>query len=84
MDTNGYPVYFANELSDYMAKSGISGVSSFGFGGTNARGDLWGRCGKGARKTEMLDTGAWVLQRQLFYDRVFHYGHPGGLGLVGV
>ncbi|CAK9101811.1 Phenolphthiocerol/phthiocerol polyketide synthase subunit C ((Phenol)carboxyphthiodiolenone synthase subunit C) (Beta-ketoacyl-acyl-carrier-protein synthase I) (Phthiocerol synthesis polyketide synthase type I PpsC) [Durusdinium trenchii] len=77
MDTNGYPVYFANELSDYGVKSGISGVSSFGFGGTNARGDLWGRCVKGAKKTELLDTGVWVLQRQLFYDRVFHYGHPG-------
>ena len=25
---------------------GISGVSSFGFGGTNARGDLWGRCSR--------------------------------------
>lgn len=77
MDTNGYPVYFANELSDYGVKSGISGVSSFGFGGTNARGDLWGRCSRGARCTELLDTGAWVLQRQLFYDRVFHYGNPG-------
>lgn len=77
MDTNGYPVYFANELSDYGVKSGISGVSSFGFGGTNARGDLWGRCSRGARRTELLDTGAWVLQRQLFYDRVFHYGNPG-------
>ena len=65
-------------------KSGISGVSSFGFGGTNARGDLWGRCVKGAKKTELLDTGVWVLQRQLFYDRVFHYGHPGEMsGPVG-
>lgn len=77
MDTNGYPVYFANELSDYGSKSGISGVSSFGFGGTNARGDLWGRAIRGSRTTELLDTGEWVVRRQLFYDRVFHYGHPG-------
>jgi len=77
MDTAGYPVYFNNELSDTSANAGISGVSSFGFGGTNARGDLWARCTRGARKTTELDTGEWIKQRHLFFDRVFHYGKPG-------
>jgi len=77
MDTNGYPVYFADELQDYGSKTGISGVSSFGFGGTNARGDLWARCRRGFRTTWQLDTGEWVRQRHLYFDRIFHYGRPG-------
>eukprot|EP00930_Biecheleria_cincta_P018480 TRINITY_DN14388_c3_g1_i2.p1 TRINITY_DN14388_c3_g1~~TRINITY_DN14388_c3_g1_i2.p1 ORF type:complete len:1233 (-),score=231.02 TRINITY_DN14388_c3_g1_i2:95-3766(-) len=77
MDTNGYPVYFADALSDFGQKTGISGVSSFGFGGTNARGDLWARCTKGARATRELDTGDYIKQRHLYFDRIFHYGSPG-------
>lgn len=77
MDVNGYPVYFESELSDYGGNNGISGVSSFGFGGTNARGDLWGRSLRGARATLKVGTLKWLEQRSMTYHRVFHYGAPG-------
>jgi len=47
LDVQGYPVYFETEGMDFGANSGLTGVSSFGFGGTNARADVWGhaQCG---------------------------------------
>jgi len=51
MDTHAYPVQFPDEWSDFSINSGYAGVSSFGFGGTNARGDVWARCMIGPRKT---------------------------------
>lgn len=77
MDTNGYPVYFENEITDYGSKTGISGVSSFGFGGTNARADIWGRCQRGANATTELNSGEWLERRHIFFQRVYHYGTPG-------
>jgi len=77
MDVNGYPVYFETETSDYMEATGVSGVSSFGFGGTNARGDLWARCRRGARATAELSTSKWLEDRSMLYQRLFHYGAPG-------
>ncbi|CAJ1327146.1 unnamed protein product [Effrenium voratum] len=49
LDVAGYPVYFESELIDYGSNSGLTGVSSFGFGGTNARADVWGHATKGHR-----------------------------------
>lgn len=49
LDVAGYPVYFESELLDYGNNSGLTGVSSFGFGGTNARADVWGHATKGHR-----------------------------------
>eukprot|EP00439_Symbiodinium_sp_Y106_P069397 s1303_g11.t3 len=49
LDVAGYPVYFESELLDYGYNSGLTGVSSFGFGGTNARADVWGHATKGHR-----------------------------------
>lgn len=49
LDVAGYPVYFETELVDYGSNSGLTGVSSFGFGGTNARADVWGHATKGHR-----------------------------------
>lgn len=49
LDVAGYPVYFETELIDYGTNSGLTGVSSFGFGGTNARADVWGHATKGHR-----------------------------------
>jgi len=51
MDTNAYPVLFPDEYSDFCINSGYAGVSSFGFGGANARADVWARCMKGPRRT---------------------------------
>eukprot|EP00413_Alexandrium_margalefii_P030110 CAMPEP_0204559596 /NCGR_PEP_ID=MMETSP0661-20131031/32099_1 /ASSEMBLY_ACC=CAM_ASM_000606 /TAXON_ID=109239 /ORGANISM="Alexandrium margalefi, Strain AMGDE01CS-322" /LENGTH=101 /DNA_ID=CAMNT_0051566837 /DNA_START=24 /DNA_END=325 /DNA_ORIENTATION=- len=47
MDTNGYPVCFSDEMTELGTNSGYAGVSSFGFGGTNARADLWARASVG-------------------------------------
>mmetsp|Transcript_95587 Transcript_95587/g.275421 ORF Transcript_95587/g.275421 Transcript_95587/m.275421 type:complete len:1245 (-) Transcript_95587:98-3832(-) len=55
IDTNAYPVLFADELVDLGTSSGYAGVSSFGFGGTNARGDLWAKAAVGVRRTGQLD-----------------------------
>mmetsp|Transcript_26530 Transcript_26530/g.47951 ORF Transcript_26530/g.47951 Transcript_26530/m.47951 type:complete len:622 (+) Transcript_26530:3-1868(+) len=49
LDVEGYPVYFENELVDFGVNSSLIGVSSFGFGGTNARADIWGHATKGHR-----------------------------------
>jgi len=51
MDTNAYPVYFSSEFVDQGRASGYMGVSSFGFGGSNARGDVWGRAQSGYLNT---------------------------------
>lgn len=77
MDVTGFPVYFQNECTDTGVKMGISGVSSFGFGGTNARGDLWGRCLRGPRATHTLYTEDVLPLRNLYVHRVFQYGSPG-------
>lgn len=49
LDVSGYPVYFQTETMDFGHNSGLTGVSSFGFGGTNARADVWGHAAHGAR-----------------------------------
>lgn len=49
LDVGGYPVYFETEVTDFGSNSGLTGVSSFGFGGTNARADVWGNATKGPR-----------------------------------
>eukprot|EP00443_Scrippsiella_acuminata_P096077 CAMPEP_0115625730 /NCGR_PEP_ID=MMETSP0272-20121206/27971_1 /TAXON_ID=71861 /ORGANISM="Scrippsiella trochoidea, Strain CCMP3099" /LENGTH=830 /DNA_ID=CAMNT_0003062047 /DNA_START=160 /DNA_END=2649 /DNA_ORIENTATION=+ len=49
LDVAGFPVLFETEACDYGANSGLTGVSSFGFGGTNARADVWGHATHGSR-----------------------------------
>ncbi|OLQ07573.1 Phthiocerol/phenolphthiocerol synthesis polyketide synthase type I PpsD [Symbiodinium microadriaticum] len=44
LDTNGFPCLYESECVDADQNSQNIGVSSFGFGGTNARADLWGHC----------------------------------------
>uniref|UniRef100_A0A6T1IA36 Beta-ketoacyl synthase C-terminal domain-containing protein n=1 Tax=Alexandrium monilatum TaxID=311494 RepID=A0A6T1IA36_9DINO len=51
MDTNAYPVYFSSEFVDQGKPVGYFGVSSFGFGGSNARGDIWARAQTGYMNT---------------------------------
>uniref|UniRef100_A0A7S1W7N1 Ketosynthase family 3 (KS3) domain-containing protein n=1 Tax=Alexandrium catenella TaxID=2925 RepID=A0A7S1W7N1_ALECA len=63
LDVEGYPVNFANEPLDYGTNSGVNGVSSFGFGGTNARADLWGHAHYGQR---MSITGILPRARSIF------------------
>lgn len=49
LDVAGFPVYFETEAMDFGYNSGLTGVSSFGFGGTNARADVWGHAQGGPR-----------------------------------
>jgi len=49
--TEGYPVIFDTEILDTGYSSGYCGVSSFGFGGTNSRADVYALAHRGPRKT---------------------------------
>jgi len=51
LTVEGYPVYFTTELTPWGQNSGYCGVSSFGIGGTNARGEILGRCQRGPEDT---------------------------------
>jgi len=51
LDITGYPTVIATEMSDFGANSGLSGVSSFGFGGANARADVFAMAVKGPHAT---------------------------------
>jgi polyketide synthase-associated protein len=50
LDISGYPVLLGTELNDLGKEGNFGGISSFGFGGANTRGDLWAKQMKGARK----------------------------------
>lgn len=67
-DTNQYPVLFPSELAELGGNSGYAGVSSFGFGGANARGDVWGRALQGPWATggsPYMDKLAYLEARRL-------------------
>lgn len=55
LDLNGYPCQISGEMLELGTTSGYAGVSSFGFGGTNARADIWGKARVGMRKIHKLD-----------------------------
>ena len=65
--TDGYPVYFEQELSDCAFTTTCLGVSSFGFGGTNSRADVYGRCLRGPRSTGNI----WTAERKLDRPRKY-------------
>merc|ERR1711904_411918 len=64
IDQNGYPVII-NDLGVFSGSSGFAGVSSFGFGGTNGRADVWGRALAGPYNAG----GDWVHMDKLAYVR---------------
>lgn len=47
LDVEGFPALLQTEVTDTGQNSNYGGVSSFGFSGTNARADVWGRCRTG-------------------------------------
>jgi len=55
LDVDGFPCFFASEISDTRLNSNYAGVSSFGFSGTNARADVWSQCKVGPRKAAKID-----------------------------
>nr|AQS99181.1 type I polyketide synthase [Gambierdiscus excentricus] len=52
VDVNSYPVLFSTEIVDQSKDTAYCGVSSFGWSGCNARGDMYSRCLSGPRNTE--------------------------------
>lgn len=52
----GFPILFETEATDTSQNSDLCGVSSFGFGGTNARADLWAECRVGPHATGKFET----------------------------
>eukprot|EP00930_Biecheleria_cincta_P063180 TRINITY_DN48682_c0_g1_i1.p1 TRINITY_DN48682_c0_g1~~TRINITY_DN48682_c0_g1_i1.p1 ORF type:complete len:823 (+),score=148.87 TRINITY_DN48682_c0_g1_i1:41-2509(+) len=50
LDVTAYPVLFCNEFTTTGKGDNCAGVSSFGFGGTNSRADLWADVDKGSFK----------------------------------
>jgi len=73
----GYPALFATEVSDSRVSMGISGVSSFGVGGTNARADLWARSVTGHRTTTEVSTLHALRLKSAQYARIKQKGMPG-------
>jgi len=63
LDLEGFPILMETEHTDFAANSGLTGVSSFGFGGTNARADVWGHCTQGPRAST---TGTSMRPRSLY------------------
>jgi hypothetical protein len=55
LESYGFPQLFETEMIDTHLNSGFSGVSSFGFGGTNARADMYGRAIEGPRERTHVD-----------------------------
>lgn len=64
---DGYPVYFQQELCECSFTTNCLGVSSFGFGGTNSRADVYGRCLHGSKFTGNVWTPERVEARNLAY-----------------
>eukprot|EP00931_Biecheleriopsis_adriatica_P028174 TRINITY_DN16844_c0_g1_i1.p1 TRINITY_DN16844_c0_g1~~TRINITY_DN16844_c0_g1_i1.p1 ORF type:complete len:821 (+),score=197.48 TRINITY_DN16844_c0_g1_i1:110-2572(+) len=66
LDITAYPVMFTNELATTSRGDQCMGVSSFGFGGSNARADLWGDVEKGQFKEGQrmdlgpADSASWI------------------------
>jgi len=77
LEAEGFPAAFPVEIEDFGTRAAIAGVSSFGIGGTNARGDLWGRGIVGRlASSEILNTQE-LRKRALQYGRVERTGTPG-------
>lgn len=51
----GFPQIFQTEMLDTGSNSGYMGVSSFGFGGTNSRSDVYGLANSGPRQRMAYD-----------------------------
>jgi len=51
----GFPIIFQTEAASTCRNSSLTGVSSFGFGGTNGRSDLWGVTRTGLFKAGEID-----------------------------
>nr|AQS99208.1 type I polyketide synthase [Gambierdiscus excentricus] len=55
LSVGGFPCFFDTEGIDTHLNSALTGVSSFGFGGTNGRCDIWGQARFGVNRCGELD-----------------------------
>jgi hypothetical protein len=55
LSVSGFPGYFDTEGIDSNLNGALTGVSSFGFGGTNGRCDIWGQAKSGPRQSGKLN-----------------------------
>jgi len=55
LTSSGFPQLFEQENVDTFQNAGHTGVSSFGFGGTNSRADIYIQCNSGPRKRTTYD-----------------------------
>jgi len=65
VDPTGYPAIWPETLVEQHRNYICFGVSSFGFGGTNCRSELWGTCSRGYRRISpvtALSTGELVTR----------------------
>lgn len=67
MDVAGFPMFIPIEVCNTMTDHLNHGVSSFGFGGTNARADVWARTMYGPAKSN---------DRRLLVSRAEHISEP--------
>jgi len=77
IEFDGFPATFPSETEDCGASTGISGVSAFGVGGTNARADLWSRSMQGYLATQEVNTFKRLRLKSTLYARVSYNGTPG-------
>mmetsp|Transcript_98708 Transcript_98708/g.185477 ORF Transcript_98708/g.185477 Transcript_98708/m.185477 type:complete len:586 (+) Transcript_98708:3-1760(+) len=75
--TEGYPVFFVSESCDTTFTTSFNGVSSFGFGGTNSRADVYGRCLYGAKSTGNVWTEERLSKRALAYAHSLRNSYNG-------
>jgi len=64
LDLDGFPCQVLSELTTMAEDSAYSAVSSFGFGGTNAHAEAWGKNIMTSRGSHMMDVKA-VFQKKL-------------------
>uniref|UniRef100_A0A7S4VDS0 Ketosynthase family 3 (KS3) domain-containing protein n=1 Tax=Alexandrium monilatum TaxID=311494 RepID=A0A7S4VDS0_9DINO len=77
IDINEYPVHFSTELIDQNKDTAYCGVSSFGWSGCNARGDMWSRCMGGPRNTDPGERRMDFTERRIFwYDSINRLSAP--------
>jgi len=70
LTVEGYPVYFDSEDIDVGLSSLYCGVSSFGFGGTNSRADVYGECSRGHKSVVKANLPTLSLPKAM------HIGQP--------
>lgn len=78
LDIHAFPAYFESDITDFETNTGLCGVSSFGSGGTNARGDVWAPARKGPRRVDTVwDPCEVHKKRSVFFQRLEDHGKPG-------